>query len=65
MANKALSTRQKMMIRSEPAKPLKPRGPVALALQQRMSGTHRKPEPAQRETEKRLLEKLLAKTGKG
>jgi hypothetical protein len=58
MANKALSTRQKMTIRVEPSqKP--PRNPVALAAKARAGGAgpHAKPAAAERQAAKRLLAK--------
>lgn len=60
MANKALSKRQKMVIRVEPSqKALKPRNPIALAAKQRVAGTHRKTVSAQRQLQERLLKKAL------
>ena len=64
MANKALSKRQKLMIRTEPVKPPKPRNPVAVAAKQRAAGAHQKTASTERQTQKRLLDKLLAKSGK-
>ena len=62
MANKALSTRQKMTIRVEPSqKP--PRNPVALAAKARAGGAgpHAKPAAAERLAAKRLLAKARLK----
>jgi hypothetical protein len=64
MANKALSKRQKLMIRAESLKALKPRNPVALAAKQRAAGTHQKEVSSERQTQKRLLDQLLAKMDK-
>jgi hypothetical protein len=64
MANKALSKRQKLMIRTEPVKLPPPRNPVAVAAKQRAAGSHQKNESAARQTQKRLLDKLLVKNGK-
>jgi hypothetical protein len=60
MANKALATRQKMRIKLEPSQTIaKPRNPVAVAAKQRAAGPHVKPHSAQRQLEKRKLEKLI------
>lgn len=60
MANKALNTRQKMMIRAEPArKAMKPRNPVALAAKQRAAGSHAKSVSAERQLQQRALKKSL------
>lgn len=62
MANKALSTRQKMTIRVEPSqKP--PRNPVALAAKARAggAGAHAKPVAAERQAAKRQLAKASLK----
>jgi hypothetical protein len=62
MANKALSTRQKMTMRIEPSqKP--PRNPVALAAKARAGGAgpHAKPQAAERQAAKRLLAKTKLK----
>ncbi|HEY5800518.1 MAG TPA: hypothetical protein VIT92_09875 [Burkholderiaceae bacterium] len=60
MANKALATRQKMMIRLEPAQRVsKPRNPYAVAAMQRVAGPHKKSVSAQRQEDKRKLEKTL------
>lgn len=61
MANKALSKRQKLVIRVEPSqKALKPRNPIALAAKQRVAGSHRKSGTAQRQMQKRVLKKKLS-----
>jgi hypothetical protein len=58
MANKALSTRQKMRIRVEPSQQFgKPRNPVAAAAKLRAAGPHTKGKTAQRQAEKRALAK--------
>jgi hypothetical protein len=60
MANKALSKRQKMMLRSQPLKAaVKPRNPVAIAAKQRAAGTHQKSTSAARQLQNRLLKKVL------
>lgn len=60
MANKALAKRQKMVIRVEPAqRPLKPRNPIALAAKQRVAGSHRKGNSAERQLHERLLKKVI------
>jgi hypothetical protein len=60
MANKALSKRQKMVIRVEPSqRALKPRNPIALAAKQRVAGSHRDTESAGRLLQKRLLKKIV------
>jgi hypothetical protein len=59
MANKALATRQKMRVRVEPSQKA-PRNPLALAAKQRVAGPHQKSVSAQRQLEKRELEKKLA-----
>ena len=59
MANKALSTRQKMTIRVEPSqKP--PRNPVAVAAKLRAGGAgpHAKPKAAERQAAQRALAKI-------
>jgi hypothetical protein len=64
MANKALSTRQKMTIRVEPSqKP--PRNPVAVAAKARAggAGAHAKPQSSERQAAKRLLAKINLKPG--
>ncbi|HWT72798.1 MAG TPA: hypothetical protein VN361_11490 [Oxalicibacterium sp.] len=64
MANKALAKRQKMTIRLEPSQKA-PRNPFALAAKQRVAGPHQKSISAQRQLEKRLLLKKLAKKAEG
>lgn len=60
MANKALAKRQKLTIRVEPSqRPLKPRNPLALAAKQRVAGSHRKTNAAQRLLQQQLLKKAL------
>ncbi|CAN7222020.1 hypothetical protein [Duganella sp. LjRoot269] len=62
MANKALSTRQKMTIRVEPSqKP--PRNPVAVAAKARAGGAgpHAKPQSTGRQAAKRLLARINLK----
>lgn len=60
MANKALSKRQKLMIRSEPQRALKPRNPVAVAAKQRLAGAHQKTASARRQLENLATRKKLA-----
>jgi hypothetical protein len=57
MANKALATRQKMMLRVQPA-PLKPRNPFAGFAKQRSAGSHAKPLSSERLAAKRALKKV-------
>jgi hypothetical protein len=57
MANKALATRQRMMLRVEPA-PLKPRNPFAGFAKQRAAGSHTKPVATERQAAKRALKKV-------
>jgi hypothetical protein len=57
MANKALATRQRMMLRVEPA-PLKPRNPFAGFAKQRAAGSHTKPVASERQAAKRALKKV-------
>jgi hypothetical protein len=57
MANKALATRQRMMLRVEPAPPLKPRNPFAGFAKQRAAGSHTKPLSSERLEAKRALKK--------
>jgi hypothetical protein len=60
MANKALSKRQKLVIRVEPSqRALKPRNPLAVAAKQRVAGSHQKSVSAQRQGQKRILKKIL------
>jgi hypothetical protein len=56
MANKALATRQRMMLRVTPA-PLKPRNPFAGFAKQRAAGAHEKPVASERLAAKRALKK--------
>jgi hypothetical protein len=56
MANKALATRQRMMLRVTPA-PLKPRNPFAGFAKQRAAGSHAKPVASERLDAKRALKK--------
>jgi hypothetical protein len=56
MANKALATRQRMMLRVTPA-PLKPRNPFAGFAKQRAAGSHEKPVASERLAAKRALKK--------
>jgi hypothetical protein len=55
MANKGLATRQKMQLRVIPAP--KPRNPLAVAAKQRVAGAHVKTKSAQRQADKRALQK--------
>ncbi|MFC4929493.1 hypothetical protein [Massilia sp. GCM10023247] len=58
MANKALATRQKMMLRVQPVQQLsKPRNPVAALAKARAAGPHAKPLSSERQAAKRLLKK--------
>jgi hypothetical protein len=57
MANKALATRQRMMLRVEPA-PLKPRNPFAGFAKQRAAGSHTKPVASERQAAKRALKNV-------
>lgn len=60
MANKALSKRQKLTIRVEPSqRALKPRNPIALAARQRVAGSHQKSSSSQRQSQRRLLKKIV------
>lgn len=60
MANKALAKRQKLTIRVEPSqRALKPRNQIALAAKQRVAGSHRKTNAAQRQLQQRLLKKVI------
>ncbi len=60
MANKALATRQKLMIRTEATrKASKPRNPVAVAAKQRAAGPHEKSTSALRQRQQRALKKAL------
>lgn len=65
MANKALSKRQKLMIRAEPARvKSKPRNPFALAATQRVAGAHRKSASAERRVLDKLISRALDETDK-
>lgn len=60
MANKALSKRQKLTIRVEPSqRPLKARNPLAQSARQRVADAQQKDASGQRQTQPRLLKKLL------
>jgi hypothetical protein len=60
MANKALSKRQKLVIRAEPARAkTKPRNPFAVAAKQRVAGAHRKSASAERQALDRLLNRAF------
>jgi hypothetical protein len=61
MANKALSKRQKLIIRVEPSqRALKPRNPIAVAAKQRVAGSHEKSGSAKRQLQNRILKKILS-----
>lgn len=58
MANKALATRQKMMLRALPAQQIgKPRNPIAGLAKARSAGAHAKPLASERQAAKRQLRK--------
>lgn len=58
MANKALATRQKMMLRVQPVQQLsKPRNPVAALAKARAAGAHAKPLSSERQAAKQRLKK--------
>ena len=58
MANKALATRQKMMLRVDPGQQFgKPRNPVAALAKGRSAGPHAKPLASERQAAKRQLKK--------
>ena len=58
MANKALATRQKMMLRAQPVQQLgKPRNPVAALAKARSAGAHAKPLSSERQAVKQQLKK--------
>jgi len=57
MANKALATRQRMMLRVDPV-PIKPRNPFAGFAKQRAAGSHEKPLSSERQAAKRALKKV-------
>lgn len=61
MANKALATRQRMMLRVAPA-PLKPRNPFAGFAKQRAAGSHTKPVASERQAAKQALKKVKLTT---
>ena len=54
MANKALATRQKMMLRVQP---VQPRNPLAALAKARSAGAHAKPLSSERQAAKRQLKK--------
>ncbi|MDB5745866.1 MAG: hypothetical protein JWP72_714 [Massilia sp.] len=61
MANKALATRQKMMLRVQPVQHVqqlsKPRNPVAPLAKARAAGAHAKPLSSERQAAKQQLKK--------
>lgn len=58
MANKALATRQKMMLRVAPVQQSsKPRNPVAALAKARSAGAHAKPLSTERQAAKQQLKK--------
>jgi hypothetical protein len=58
MANKALATRQKMMLRAMPAQQFgKPRNPIAALAKARAAGPHAKPVSSERQAAKQQLKK--------
>lgn len=61
MANKALATRQKMMLRVQPVQQVqqlsKPRNPVAALAKARAAGAHAKPLSSERQAAKQRLKK--------
>jgi hypothetical protein len=58
MANKALATRQKMMLRVQPVQQLsKPRNPVAALAKARSAGAHARPLSSERQVAKQQLKK--------
>lgn len=58
MANKALATRQKMMLRAMPAQQFgKPRNPIAALAKARSAGPHPKPASTERQAIKQQLKK--------
>jgi hypothetical protein len=58
MANKALATRQKMMLRAMPAQQFgKPRNPIAALAKARAAGPHAKPASTERQAAKQQLKK--------
>lgn len=58
MANKALATRQKMMLRVDPVQFSKPRNPIAALAKARSAGPHAKPLSTDRQAAKRQLKKV-------
>jgi len=59
MANKALATRQKMMLRVQPVGQLgRPRNPLAALAKARAAGPHTKPLSSERQAAKRQLKKV-------
>jgi hypothetical protein len=61
MANKALSKRQKLVIRVEPSqRALKPRNPIAIPAKQRVAGAHQKNASAKRQLQKQVVKKILS-----
>ncbi|TXF99360.1 hypothetical protein [Massilia arenae] len=59
MANKALSTRQKMRLRVEPSQQFgKPRNPLAALAKARAAGPHAKPLSSERHEAKQALRKV-------
>ena len=62
MANKALSKRQKLTFRSEPAqRALKPRNPLVVPARLRVAGPHKKTTSAKRQQERLALLNTLFK----
>lgn len=58
MANKALATRQKMMLRVAPVQQAgKPRNPIAALAKARSAGPHAKPLSTERQAAKQQLKK--------
>jgi hypothetical protein len=58
MANKALATRQKMMLRATPAQQFgKPRNPIAALAKARSAGPHAKPASTERQAARQQLKK--------
>jgi hypothetical protein len=58
MANKALATRQKMMLRVDVGQQFgKPRNPIAALAKGRSAGPHAKPLSSERQAAKRQLKK--------
>ena len=63
MANKALATRQKMLMRAAPSVPIKPRNPFAGFAKQRAAGSHAKTTISERLAAKRALKKVKLEPG--